>query len=98
VKAPKKVVEAIYGQVTVGSLLRGYRHNNEVGLDDLAKTLKLPKADLQKIEAGKKRLTLKEVVAINRKLDEPVALYARVWCEEEVRAAGLEFDDVVNVI
>lgn len=97
-KNPKKVLEKIIGQVTVGSLLRGYRINNELTLDVMAKKVKMTKPMLQKVESGKHRLTLKELVTITKKLDEPKNIYAKVWCEEEVRANGMEFEDLLKVI
>ncbi len=97
-KNPKKVLEKIIGQVTVGSLLRGYRINNELTLDEMAKKVKMTKPMLQKVESGKHRLTLKELVTITKKLDEPKNIYAKVWCEEEVRANGMEFEDLLKVI
>ena len=97
-KNAKKVIEKIIGTVTVGSLLRGHRVNNEMTLDQMAKKLKMSKAMLQRVESGKHRLTLKEVVSITKKLDEPKNIYAKVWCEEEVRVNGLEFDDLLKLI
>lgn len=97
-KDPKVVVEKIIGAVTVGSLLRGYRVNNELTLDQMATKLKMTKPMLQKVEAGKHRLTLKEVISITKKLDEPKNIYARVWCEDEARANGIDFEDLLHVI
>lgn len=97
-KDPKKVIENLIGAVTVGSLLKGYRLHHELTIEAMAKKIKVTKSELQKIESGKHRLTLKEVVAITKKIDAPKNVYARVWCEEEARAAGLNFDDLLIVI
>lgn len=92
-----QAIENIIGKVTIGSLIKGYRHSNDLTLDELAKKLKISKAELQKIEAGRKKLSLKEVVSVTKKLDEPKNLYAKVWCEEEVRSVGLDFDDLTKI-
>lgn len=97
-KNSEQVIEKIIGAVTVGSLLRKYRQNNEISLDKMASKLKMTKPMLQKIENGKHRLTLKEVLSITKKLDEPKNIYARVWCEEEVKANGIDFNDLLKVI
>jgi transcriptional regulator with XRE-family HTH domain len=81
-KNAKNVVEEIIGVVTVGSLFRTYRHTHELTLEKLAKKLKITKLQL----------------SFSSKLDEPKIVYARVWCEEEVRAAGLDFEDLVKII
>lgn len=94
----KKIVEKIIGPVTVGTLIKSFRRNNELSLDELSKKLKIPKTDLQKIESGKIRIPLKQVIQITKKLDEPPNIYAKVWCEDEVRAAGLDFEDILRVI
>lgn len=97
-KNSKKIVEKLIGPLTVGSLLKGYRMTHELTLDQMCKKLKLTKPLLQRIEAGKHHLTLKEVVAFTKKLDEPKYVYARVWCEEQARLVGLDFDDIIKVI
>jgi transcriptional regulator with XRE-family HTH domain len=97
-KKPELLVDKIIGPVTVGSLLRSYRLNNELTQEHLAKKLKMTKPMLQRIESGKHRLTLKEVLSITKKLDEPKTIYAKVWCEEEVRLNGLDLDDLMRVI
>lgn len=91
-------VEQIIGPVTVGTLIKSYRLHCELSLDELARKLKIPKPQLQKIESGKTRLPLKQVLLITKKLDEPPNVYAKVWCEEEVRAVGLNFDDLMKII
>lgn len=97
-KNSKKIVEKLIGPVTVGSLLKGYRMTHEITLDGMSKKLKVTKPMLQKIESGKHHLTLKEVVSITKKLDEPKHVYARVWCEEQARLVGLDFEDLIKVI
>lgn len=97
-KNAKNVVEEIIGVVTVGSLFRTYRHTHELTLEELAKKLKITKLQLQKIESGRVRLPLKDLINFSTKLDEPKIVYARVWCEEEVRAVGLDFEDLVKII
>ena len=92
------MIEKLIGPVTIGHLLKTYRRNNELGLDELAKKLRISKTDLQKIESGKLHPPLKEVISFTKKLDEPPNIYAKVWCEEEVRRAGLNFDDLLKVI
>lgn len=78
-------------------MIRGHRHSNEISIDQLAKILKLTKAELQKIESGKVRLPLKEVVSIAKKIDGPKNVFAKVWCEEELKAQGLSFDDLTRI-
>ncbi len=97
-KPSPKIVEQLIGPVTVGTLIKSYRRNNEITLDELARKLKITKPQLQKIESGKLRLPLKQVLLITKKLDEPPHVYAKVWCEDEVRAVGLNFDDLMQVI
>lgn len=94
----QKIIEKLIGPVTIGSLLKTYRRNNELSLDELSKKLKISKSDLQKIEAGKMHIPLKQVISFIKKLDEPPNVYAKVWCEEEVRRAGLDFEDLIKVI
>lgn len=97
-KNSKKIVESLIGPVTVGSLLKGYRMTHELTLDQMSKKLKVTKPLLQRIESGKHHLTLKEVVTITKKLDEPKHVYARVWCEEQSRLVGIDFDDLIKVV
>lgn len=94
----KKLVEKLIGPVTIGSLLKGYRVTHELTLDQMCIKIKVTKPLLQRIEAGRHHLTLKEVVTITKKLDEPKHVYARVWCEEQARLVGLDFDDIIKVI
>lgn len=95
---PKKVVENIIGVVTVGSLIKSYRRTHELTLNQMAKILKMAKPKLQKVESDKQRLSLKEVIKLADKLEEPKAIYAKVWCEEEVKRVGLDFDDLSKVV
>lgn len=94
----KNHLENVIGPITVGTLLRGYRKTHELSLDDMSHKLNLNKVDLQKIESSRHQLTLKEVVEITKKLDEPSHLYARVWCEEQAQKVGLDFNDIMNVV
>lgn len=82
----------------MGSLFRGFRLTHELTLDELSHKLKITKADLQKIESGSRQLTLKELVSLTKKIDEPSHLYARVWCEEQARKVGLDFSDIMHVV
>lgn len=93
-----KMIEKLIGPVTIGSLLKTYRRNNELSLDELSKKLRITKTDLQKIESGKLHPPLKQVLSFTKKLDEPPNIYAKVWCEDEVRRAGLNFNDLMKVI
>lgn len=96
--AINKIVEQIVGPVTIGTLLKSYRRNNELTLDELSRKLRITKTDLQKIESGKIHPSLKQVLSFTKKLDEPPNIYAKVWCEDEVRRAGLDFNDLMRVI
>lgn len=97
-RSPKEIVESIIGPVTIGSMLKAYRATHELTEEVMAHKMKVTVDELHKIESGKEQLPLKEVVHLAEKLEEPKHVYARVWCEEQVKKVGMEFDDIVKVI
>ncbi len=85
------VFEDLVGPMTVGMLLKAHRVTHVMTTAQLEKKLKLAKGELARIEAGRKKLTLKETLKIAKKLEEYQDFYALVWFQEEARNAGLDF-------
>lgn len=86
------IFERLSGPLSVGALLRAHRTTHGFTTAEMEKKLKLPKGRLAQLEAGKKKLTLKEVVTYAKKLEEYPEFYALIWMKEQARDAGLNLD------
>lgn len=90
-KYGEKDLDAITGPMTVGKLLRVYRHSHELKQSDLAKKLKVTIGFISNIETGKKKLSLEKILEICKKLKQSQLVWMTVHFEEMARDAGKDY-------
>ncbi len=87
----EKKIEALVGPMTVGKLIKVYRHSHEMKQNDLARKLKVTIGYISNIETGKKKISLEKVLEICKKLKQSQLVWMTVHFEEMARDAGKEY-------
>jgi transcriptional regulator with XRE-family HTH domain len=93
-----KFLNKLIGPPSVGKLIRAYRTQNDISIQELALRLGVTKGYISNIETGKKEISLDKALSLCESLGEVKEVYARVWFEEQARNAGLDFKKVVKQV
>lgn len=97
-KNSKDFLEDLYGPVTIGTLLRGYRVRKDLILDDVASILGVSKSYVSDLEHDRKKISLSQAADIAEKLGDSPEVYAVVWIENRLLEAGLRGKIELNVV
>lgn len=84
------------GPLTVGMMLRIHRNELELSQTELAQKLGVTVGFISNVENGRKKLSLEKTLSIARKIKANHKHFALIWFEEESRANGLSFKEIIK--
>lgn len=84
------------GPLTVGMMLRVHRNELELSQTELAQKLGVTVGFISNVENGRKKLSLEKTLSIARKIKANHKHFALTWFEEESRANGLSFKEIIK--
>lgn len=92
----KNLLTKEVGPLTVGMLLRVHRNGLELSQSELAHQLGVTVGFISNVENGRKKLSLEKTLEIAKKIKANYKHFALIWFEEESRANGLSFKDIIK--
>lgn len=84
------------GHLSIGMMLRVHRNELNFSQSDLAQKLGVTVGFISNVENGRKKLSLEKTLEIAKKIKANYKHFALVWFEEESRANGLSFQDIIK--
>jgi len=88
-------LEKRLGPMTMGRRLHSFRQRMEISQVDLAKKLKISKANLCDIEKGRKLVSIERAAKFAKLLKDSELLYVKTALADQLRAAKLDYKIVI---
>lgn len=83
------------GPLSVGMMIRVHRNQLELSQTELANILGVTVGFISNVENGRKKLSLEKTLEFAKKIKANHKHFALVWFEDESRANGLCFADII---
>jgi len=93
----KRLLTNEIGHLSVGMMIRVHRNSLELSQIELANKLGVTVGFISNIENGRKKISLEKTLQIARKMKANHKHFALVWFEEESRANGLSFKEIIEI-
>lgn len=90
-------LNGLVGPLTIGAMLESHRLCEEMSQAELARTLGISRSHLNDIEKGRKTVSPARATGFAKALGLSEVSWVKVALEEELCAAGLEYDVTVSV-